>query len=308
MKMRGGRTQHDELDREISQRKKAEAELKEAYDNLKSTQEQLAQSEKMASIGQLAAGVAHEINNPIGFISNNIEMLASYIDDYMKILKMYDDLMAAVQQGDFEKARSEADEIKSFSSDIDLEYILDDLKKLFDQTQKGIERVQKIVKDLRTFAREGVDTLSVIKVEEVIDSVLSIVHGELRYKVDLKKSYANTPFIKGSPQRLGQVFINLLVNAAQAIDQKGVVEIRTYVEDKHVCVDIRDTGRGIKSENLKKIFDPFFTTKPVGQGTGLGLSVSYEIIKRHGGDIRVQSQEGQGSTFTVSLPISQGGA
>jgi len=281
---------------DITERKRAEKDLG-------LTQAQLVQSEKLASIGQLAAGVAHEVNNPIGFISNNLEMLAVYIDDYTKILMMYDELMTTIQQGDVEKSKTVVEEIKTFSKDINLEYIINDLRKLFEQTQKGIERVQKIVKDLRTFAREDVNATDLIKVEEVIDSVLSIVYNEIKYKADLKKNYTDTPMIKGNPQGLGQVFINLLVNAVQAIDDKGVVEIKTYVQDRNVCVDIRDTGKGIKSEHLRRIFDPFFTTKPVGQGTGLGLSVSYEIVKKHGGEIKAQSKEGEGATFTVLLPI-----
>jgi len=291
------------LNKEIAERKIVTEALTKAYSDIKDVQMQLLQSEKLASIGQLAAGVAHEINNPIGFISNNLEILEVYIDDYTKILRMYDGLMIAIEQGDLEKSRSQVQEVKSFSKDINLEYITNDLKKMFDQTKKGIDRVQTIVKDLRTFAYEGVDTFELIKVEEVIDSVLNIVSSELQHKADLKKSYGDTPFIKGSPQRLGQVFINLLVNATQAIEGKGIIEIKTYVEDKNVCVDIKDTGKGIKDENLKKIFDPFFTTKPVGQGTGLGLSVSYEIIKKHGGEMRAQSKEGEGSTMTIFLPI-----
>ncbi len=278
-------------------------ETKRMEKALASAQAQLLQSEKFAAIGQLAAGVAHEINNPIGFINNNLEMLAIYIDDYTKILGIYDDLILAIEQGDLKKSREVVGEIKSFSQYIDLKYMTDDLHKLFQQTQKGVERIQKVVTDLRTFAREDAGILNLIKIEEVLDSLLSIVYNELGAKVDLKKDYADTPLIKGSPQRLGQVFMNVLLNAAQAMDGKGTIEIKTYVKDKNVCVDIKDTGKGIKPEHLKKIFDPFFTTKPVGQGTGLGLSVSYEIIKKHGGQIRVRSQEGEGSTFTVSLPM-----
>jgi len=159
------------------------------------------------------------------------------------------------------------------------------------------------VQDLRAFSHEDTDKMELIKIEEVIDGVLSIAHNELKYKADVEKSYGDTPLIIGNAQRLGQVFINLLINAAQAIDQRGIVEIKTYVEDKYVCVDIKDTGKGIKEEHLKKIFDPFFTTKPVGQGTGLGLSVSYEIVKKHRGEIKAQSIEGQGATITVILPI-----
>lgn len=301
--LQGTTTSIANLNKEIAERKIVTEALTKAYGEIKDVQMQLLQSEKLASIGQLAAGVAHEINNPIGFISNNLEMLAVYMDDYTKILKMYDGLMIAVEQGDLEKSRQEAQGVRSFTKDINLEYLINDLKKLFEQTQKGIDRVQKIVKDLRTFAREGTDTFELIKVEEVIDSVLNIVSNELKYKADLKKSYGDTPFIKGSSQRLGQVFINLLVNATQAIEGKGIVEIKTYVEGNNVCIDVRDTGKGIKNDDLKKIFDPFFTTKPVGQGTGLGLSVSYEIIKKHGGEMRAQSKEGEGSTMTVSLPI-----
>ena len=157
--------------------------------------------------------------------------------------------------------------------------------------------------DLRTFAREGSDMMDLMQVEEIIDSGLSIVYNELKYKAELKKNYGATPLVYCNPQRLGQVLINLLVNAAQAIEKKGTIEIRTYTQDRHVCIDITDTGKGIEPENLKKVFDPFFTTKSVGQGTGLGLSVSYEIVKKHGGDIKVRSEVGKGTTFTVMLPI-----
>jgi two-component system, NtrC family, sensor kinase len=182
-------------------------------------------------------------------------------------------------------------------------YTITDTSSLLQHNQKGLERVRKIVLDLKTFSFEGQDTMETLKVEEIIDSILSIVHNELKYKAELKKNYGNTPLIKGSPQRLGQVFINLFVNAAQAIEEKGVITVETYGQDGYLCVDVRDTGKGIPPENLKRIFDPFFTTKPVGRGTGLGLSVSYEIIKKHGGDIKVQSQVGVGTTFTVILPL-----
>jgi signal transduction histidine kinase len=178
-----------------------------------------------------------------------------------------------------------------------------DTDNLLKDNQGGIERIRKIVKDLRTFARENNDMMDLVKIEEVIDSILSIVHNELKYKADLKKDYGKTPLVRCNTQRMGQVFINLLVNATHAIEDRGVIEIRTYQQDKYLCIDIKDTGKGIPPENLKKIFDPFFTTKPVGQGTGLGLSVSYEIVKKHEGNIKVQSEVGKGTTFTVMLPL-----
>ncbi len=304
----------DQLREEINKRiiiegslRKAYKEIQEAHKELKEAQMQLLQSEKLASIGQLAAGVAHEINNPIGFISNNMEMLEQYTNDFTKILKMVEVLQDSLEENNMGKSKAILKEMIRFEQEINLDFIISDVGNLLRQTQGGIERVRKIVADLRTFAREDSDTMDLMKVEEVIDSVLSIVYNELKYKADLKKNYGDTPFVYGNPQRLGQVFINLLVNAVQAIDEKGIVEIKTYVKDKNVCIDIRDTGKGIKEENLNKIFDPFFTTKPVGKGTGLGLSVSHEIIKKHDGEIRVQSKEGEGATFTVSLPIPRGG-
>jgi two-component system NtrC family sensor kinase len=157
--------------------------------------------------------------------------------------------------------------------------------------------------DLRTFSRDDRDVTEHLKIEDVIESILNIVHSEIRVKAELKKIYGNTPAIHGDPQRLGQVFINLFMNAVQSLETRGTIEVTTCRRGEYVCVDIRDTGKGIPPENISKIFDPFFTTKPVGQGTGLGLSVSYEIVKKHGGEIRVQSQVGVGSTFTVLLPV-----
>ncbi|MDE2027129.1 MAG: GHKL domain-containing protein [Candidatus Omnitrophica bacterium] len=179
---------------------------------------------------------------------------------------------------------------------------MNDVGTLLQHNIKGIERIQKIVLDLRTFAHEGGDIMDLARVEDIMDSVINIVHNEIKYKAELKKTYGQTPPVKCNPQKIGQVFINLLINAAQAIEKTGTIEVKTYRQQGYACIDVRDTGHGIKEEYLKKIFEPFFTTKPVGKGTGLGLSVSYEIIKKHGGQIKVQSQLGQGTTFTVMLP------
>ena len=159
--------------------------------------------------------------------------------------------------------------------------------------------------DLRTFSREdNTESRELVKIDEIMDSILSIVQNELKYKAELTKEYGDTPLVRGNAQRLGQVFINLLVNAAQAMENRGKITIKTYRQDNYVCVEVIDTGKGIPEEDLKKIFEPFFTTKPVGQGTGLGLSVSYEIVKKHGGEIKVRSKVGEGTTFTVMLPLS----
>lgn len=298
------KTNQELLEQEKDSRKTF-AELQKAHDDLKQAQSQLFQSEKLASIGQLAAGVAHEINNPVGFISNNMEILQEYIQDYTKILRIIDNLKRQIVDGDIEKARSTIAELKKFEEEINLDYIMNDVNTLLEHSGRGLERIKKIVMDLRMFAREeNVETMEFVQIEEVIDSILSIVQNEIKYKAELTKDYGDTGLVKCNAQRLGQVFINLLVNASQAIEERGRITIKTYQQDKYLCIDVTDTGHGIAPENLKKIFDPFFTTKPVGKGTGLGLSVSYEIVKKHGGEIKVQSKAGEGTTFTVMLPIT----
>jgi len=223
----------------------------------------------------------------------------------MKILKIADQLKESVLQGNLSQAKVLAQEIAKMEKESNLEYILNDTNSLLQHSRKGIERIQKIVMDLRTFAREDKNEMEHTKIEEVIEGILSIVHSEIKYKAKLEKNYGDTPLIECSPQRLGQVFINLIVNALHAIEGTGTIAIKTYKQGEFVCVDVRDTGKGIPPENLNKVFDPFFTTKPVGQGTGLGLSGSFEIIKKHNGSMTVQSKVGEGTTFTITLPINQ---
>ena len=296
-----------EAHKEITGREKALhsmfKDLQEAHENLKQSQNQLLQSEKMASVGQLAAGVAHEINNPMGFISNNMEILEQYIADYAKILNMTDRLTESVEGENLAEAHSIVAEINKLKEEINLDYVISDTTKLLQHNRDGIERIQKIVMDLRVFAREDKNEMEHVKVEEVIEGILTIVQSEIKYKAKLEKNYGDTPLIECNPKRLGQVFLNLIVNALHAIKGTGTIEIKTYTQDKFVCVDVSDTGKGIEEQNLGKVFDPFFTTKPAGQGTGLGLSVSYEIIKKHGGEMTVRSKAGEGTTFTVMLPL-----
>ncbi len=273
-------------------------------DELRSAQARLVQSEKLAAIGQLAAGVAHEINNPAGFVASNLEILETYVAAYLKMLGLSAQLKVAVERRVWDEAVAVALQMHLATDALRMGYIIADSEHLVRQSREGVSRIEKIVADLKVFAYEGAQWFEEsVKIENVIEMTLGIAHNEMRYRIDLRKDYGDTPQIRCNVQKMGQVFLNLIVNAAQAIPAEGIITIRTYQEPGYVCIDITDTGCGISDDNLKKIFDPFFTTKPIGKGTGLGLSISYELVKKHGGTIRVRSAEGQGSTFTVALPF-----
>lgn len=296
--------------KELADREKALrgmfADLQKAHDDLKQAQRQLVQSEKLASIGQLAAGVAHEINNPLGFVSSNLQTLEEYIRRYARLVEVAENLKRSVQGKDWPKAEEAAGAVDQMEREANLGFVMQDVDVLLKESKDGIERIKKIILDLRTFAREDEDVREVVNIERIMDNILNIVGNEIKYKAELVKEYGDVPAIKCNSRKIGQVFVNLLINAAQAIERQGTIHLKTYKEDKCVCVEVGDTGKGMDAQTLKKIFDPFFTTKPVGEGTGLGLSISYDIIKEHGGDIIVQSEVGKGTTFKVMLPAEAG--
>ncbi|BDV43721.1 hypothetical protein GURASL_26440 [Geotalea uraniireducens] len=277
--------------------KRVSAALEEAYGELKSAHAQMLQKEKMASIGQLAAGVAHEINNPIGFITSNLGTLGKYQDKLATFIKTLEEMLAA--SGD----QAVIAEIAAGRKQLKIDYVLDDIGSLIAESLDGADRVRKIVQDLKSFSRVDEAECKMASVHECLDSTINIVWNEIKYKATLNKDYGDIPLIKCYPQQLNQVFMNLLVNAAHAIDKQGEIAVRTWTDEKSLFVSIADTGAGIPVENLSRIFEPFFTTKEVGKGTGLGLSISYDIVKKHGGDLSVASEVGVGTTFTVRLPM-----
>lgn len=275
------------------------ADLRAAYERLEHVQAQVLQSEKMASIGQLAAGVAHEINNPVGYISSNIGSLQGYLQELFTLLSAYENAIGNLPANDPGIVR--LDEVKRT---IDIDYLRQDITDLLKESQEGVERVRRIVQDLKDFSHVDEGEWEWADLHRGLDSTLNVVWNELKYKAEIRKEYGELPPIQCRPSQLNQVFMNLLVNAAHAIADRGVVTIRTGREgpDK-VWVEVSDTGCGIKSEHLKKIFDPFFTTKPIGKGTGLGLSVSFGIVKKHNGKIAVESEVNKGTRFRVYLPV-----
>jgi two-component system, NtrC family, sensor kinase len=283
-------------------------ELKNTLKRLEETQAHMIQSEKMASIGQLAAGVAHEINNPTGFVSSNLKTLLDYQKDITELIDKYHAFAENIQNnGNLESLsmmiRETVQEIKAFEDDIDIQYIMEDITDLIGDCREGTDRIKKIVLDLKDFAHPGEDKIQTLDINSGLESTLNVVNNEIKYKATVKKDFGSIPAIKGYPQQLNQVFMNILVNAAQAIEKKGEIEIRTsHVEDQ-VEIQISDSGSGIAEENLQKIFDPFFTTKDVGKGTGLGMNIAYNIIKKHHGNIAVDSHVGKGTTFTIRLPV-----
>lgn len=271
--------------------------------NYKMLESQLLQSEKMASVGQLAAGVAHEINNPMGFIFSNLGTLGEYIQDITDLIEAYKGLEGEVENGEIEKAQAQLVELKAKKEELDLDYLLDDIDELITESRDGADRVRKIVLNLKEFSHVGHEEKMPANINEGLESTINIVWNELKYKVTMEKDYGEIPEVPCYLHEINQVFLNLLVNAGHAIAEHGEIKIRTYEEGNHVCIDIADSGKGMPPEVQQRIFEPFFTTKKVGEGTGLGLSMGYQIVvDKHGGELLVASEEGVGTTFTMKLP------
>lgn len=272
------------------------AELKQRKAELQRLQGQIVQSEKMASLGQLAAGVAHELNNPAGFIYGNMEILRECSQGLERLLEYYDGIQLS---------QEDAAQVQVIKDEIDYKNTVGDLTSIIADCHDGAERIRDVVQNLRLFSRLDEAEFKKVDIHEGIESTIRLL---ARYygsgSINLIREYGTLPLVDCYAGQLNQVWMNLLVNAAQTINECGEVRIATRREDQMVIVTISDTGCGIAPEHLKNIFDPFFTTKLIGEGTGLGLSVTYSIIERHNGEIKVESKPGKGTTFTVSIPIN----
>lgn len=289
------RTRHLETaTAELEQRR---SELDRALLELQSRQAVILHQDKMASIGLLAAGVAHDINNPIGFVTNNLEELQIYLT---RLQTFIEEQQAIIQ------ASAPPEELKKLHEDwnqLGIDYILDDFGSLIAESLEGTNRVSDIVKNLRSFSRVDDFAFKLADVNACLESSIKITQHELRHKAQVHRQFGEIPKLFCCPQQLNQAFLNLLVNAAHAIDKHGDVTIKSWSDTEHIHISITDTGCGIPVDQQAKIFKPFFTTKEAGKGTGLGLSIVADIIKLHHGKINVQSQPDQGTTFTITLPL-----
>ena len=268
---------------DFTEMKKILDELETANRHLRETQAQLVQSAKMASLGKLVAGIAHEINTPIGAVN-------SMQDTLFRTLERLKKTIATQHAGEQIRTSKLEENLK----------ILDESKKVINS---GTERVINIVKRLRSFARLDEAELKTVDIHEGLEDTLTLIYHDIKHNIRMKKNYGDLPAVSCYPGRLNQVFLNILVNAKQAIKGKGTIEITTYTKQRNVYIKIRDTGEGISKENIKKVFDPGFTTKGVGVGTGLGLSICYQIMQDHRGEILVESEVNKGTTFTIVFPV-----
>ncbi|MGE3466549.1 MAG: ATP-binding protein [Pyrinomonadaceae bacterium] len=270
-------------------------ELIRGKETLERLQSQLVQKEKMASLGQLAAGVAHEINNPVGFVIANLEMLGNYVDGLTRLVRFYDEPESVLPAGV---------SVSSIKDDIGYPNILEDLQGIMADCREGSERIREIVQNLRTFSRLDEADHKETDIHEGIDATVRLLSPYYSTgSISLVRNYGDIPRMATFAGQLNQVWMNLLVNAAQAIGtSSGVVTVDTRADDQDIYVTITDSGAGIAVQDLKKVFDPFYTTKPVGEGTGLGLSISFGIVERHGGTISVRSRLNEGTAFEVKLP------
>ncbi len=267
---------------------------------LTAAQEKLLQSEKLASIGQLAAGVAHEINNPIGYVHSNLGSLQEYLHSLFALIDAYE---RALRSPD---PRAMIPEIDQTRSRLDIDFISRDLPQLMTESREGIERVTRIVRDLKDFSRsERDESWKLVDLHAGLESTLNIIWNELKYNTTLEKHYGTLPLVECLPSELNQVYMNILINAGKAIGERGTIRVETGHDGDEVWVEIADSGPGMPAEVQQRIFDPFFTTKPVGKGTGLGLSISYGIVTKHHGRIDVDSRIGEGSRFRIVLPVRQ---
>jgi len=273
-------------------------ELKDTNRKLEQAQNQLLQQDKMASIGQLAAGVAHEINNPVGFVSSNLHTLRQYVDSLLALVDAQERARAA--PGD--AALTQALEVALETAELD--YLKEDLPVLLDESADGLTRVKKIVQDLKDFSRVDQSDWQQADLNAGVESTLNVVRNEVKYKCEVVRQLQPLPLVTCLAAQLNQVFMNLIVNASHAIADKGTITLSSGAQDGWVWVQVDDTGCGMSDEVRRRVFEPFFTTKEVGKGTGLGLSLSFSIVKRHGGEIQARSTPGVGSQFRVWVPVA----
>jgi len=292
-------TDISELKRVEAELIRKNAELEQALKNAKEMHEHLVITEKMASLGQITAGVAHEIKNPLGFIKSNIDPLERDINDLLLVVEKYESIIHE------QNIQHNFSEIEALKNDLDYPSLIGEVRLLLDGMREGAGRTTQIVKSLGDFSRAGKEQFVLGDVHEGIDSTLVLLSGELGKRINIKKEYTDLPKIECFPGKLNQVFMNLLSNAIQAIDQKGEIVIKTSLEGLNIHISISDSGKGMPEEVRKRIFEPFYTTKPMGSGSGLGLSICYTIIMQHNGKISVNSEPGKGTEFVITLPLKQ---
>ncbi|NJN75910.1 MAG: GHKL domain-containing protein [Synechococcaceae cyanobacterium RL_1_2] len=277
-------------------------QLANTLKKLKEAQSQLIQQEKMSSLGQMVAGIAHEINNPVNFITGNLKYVSEYINNLLSLINLYNSFNESLPQ-----------EIESFIQDIELDFLIDDLPKIIKSMETGADRIRTIVLSLRNFSRLDEASLKSANIHEGLDNTLLILHNRLQRRQDqpalvVTKNYGNLPEVTCYPSQLNQVFMNILANSIDALEDQAQPEIKITTsvnQDQSVIIAMKDNGVGIAPEILNNIFDPFFTTKPVGKGTGLGLSISYQIVSdRHQGHLSCTSELGQGTTFLIEIPLN----
>lgn len=292
---------HNELDKLNKELTGQKDKLQQAYHHIQTANEQLIKSEKLASIGYMSAGIAHEINNPLTTILNNMHAMEEYFQSLTYLLTRYEQATSGTESSEEWPQR-----LLEVRQEYHIDYIIHDLPQMFRQTQTGLERIRHIIKDLLTFARGDEGTLREVRLPEVIESIWGIISGEIGDNIVVTKNFdADTPPVLANPHLLGQVFVNILLNCIHALEGlQGEIVIRTYGLGDRVFAVITDTGKGIAPEDLRKIWNPFYTDKPIGEGTGLGLSIAHSIIEQHHGEISVVSEVGQGTTITICLPRS----
>ena len=276
---------------------KINIQLKRANKEIKDTQSMVVHNEKMRSLGQLVAGVAHELNNPINFIYGNLLHLKKYSNDLVAIINKYETIQKQLPGDKFE-------EVEKLKQDLEYDFIVEDLELLLKSCYDGAERSKQIIIDLKNFSRLDEAQIKEVDIHEGIDSALNILESKYKGRVTINKQYGMIPNVMCYAGQINQVFMNILDNATQAIEGDGNIYIRTKIEEQNVIIEFEDTGAGIDEDVIPKIFDPFFTTKPVGEGTGLGLSICYKIIRSHNGKMEVESEKGKGTKFIIEIPIN----
>lgn len=284
---------YSNLENKVKERTK---ELENTNQELKSAQAMMVHSEKMRSLGQLVAGITHEINNPVNFIHGNLVHLKNYTTALFELIGLYESLEDDLTEQDKK-------ELNALKEQIELDFLKEDLPMLIKSCQDGSERTKNIILDLKNFSRLDEMVVNNIDLKKEIDTTLNILYNKIKNKIEIVKNYEDDiPLIEGYGGQLNQVFMNVLDNACYAIKDSGTITIGLHKSDNGVIIEIEDSGCGMSQEQIDKIFDPFFTTKPVGEGTGLGMSISYKVVQNHGGKIFVESNENKGTKFIIKLP------